>query len=122
MTSRCGSPTSSRFERRLPGGRHDLLFRVVFGSDARAARALKISNMTVWRWRHDRAPLPKWVADILSDLVHSKVVEAHEAQDQLRNFLREPPKAPRPLSGCCDGRLRKAKSTPRTPEEWPTLG
>ena len=29
------------------------------------------------------------------------------SKDQLRNFLREPPKPPRKLSGCCAGRYRR---------------
>jgi hypothetical protein len=107
MLSRSGSVTLSRFQRKIPAGRHDSAFRVVFGSDARAARALRLSRMTIWRMRHDRVPLPKWVADILADLVHTKVAEAHEAEDQLRNFLREPPKPARRLSGCCAGYERK---------------
>jgi hypothetical protein len=92
----------------VPVGRHNLAFKVAFGSDARAARALHVSRMTVWRMRHDRAPLPKWIAVILADLVRTKVAEAHEADDQLRNFLREPPKPARRLSGCCAGYERKS--------------
>jgi hypothetical protein len=61
---------------------------VAFGSNAAAARGLRVAKMTVWRWRHDRSPLPQWVSDILVDLVQSKVVEAHEAQEQLRYFAR----------------------------------
>jgi hypothetical protein len=114
--------TRPRFERRLPGGRHDLAFKVAFGSDAVAARCLKVSRMSVWRWRHDRAPLPKWVAEILTDLIQARVVEAHEAQTQFGYFLREPPKPPRKLSGCCAGLYRRAKRMPRTPEEWAALG
>jgi hypothetical protein len=87
----------------LAGGRFDLLFKVVFGSDAAAARYLGVSRMTVWRWRHDRSPLPKSVADILSDMVQDKVRDAHAAQNELRYFLAEPPKPPRPFSGCCAG-------------------
>ena len=110
MPLRFGSATSSRFERRLPGGRHDLLFKVVFGSDAAAGQYFRASRMTIWRWRHDRAPLPKWVADALSDLVQISVAEAHAAQDELRYFLALPSKAPRPLSGCCAGYVRKPKT------------
>ena len=65
MPSRFTPVTSSRFERRLPGGRHDLLFKVVFGSDGSAARYFQVSRMTVWRWRHDKAPLPKRVLEAL---------------------------------------------------------
>src|SRR4030088_126318 len=99
--------TSSRFERRLPGGRHDFIFKVVFGNDAVAARHLRVSRMTVWRWRHDRAPLPTCIADILADLVQTRVADAHQAQTELRDFRREPSKPPPPLSGCCTGYLRK---------------
>ena len=100
---------SPRFESRLPGGRHDLLFKVCFGSDAKAARLLRVSKMTVWRWRHDRAPLPSWLATILASLVQERVAQAHLAQTELGYFLREPPKPPRELSGCCAGYVRKSK-------------
>ena len=103
------SVTSSRFERQLAGGQHDLLFKVVFGSDAKAARALGISRMTVWRWRHDRSPLPTRVAEWLVDRVQFRVMEVHEAQNQLRYFLELPPKPPRPLSGVCAGYYRKPR-------------
>jgi hypothetical protein len=90
------SRISSRFQRRLPGGRHDLIFRVVFGSDAAAARSLRRSKMTIWRWRHDRSPPPKWVIDILVDLVQRKVADACAARQEL-NYLRQlPPNPPRP--------------------------
>jgi hypothetical protein len=97
------SRVSSRFQRRLPGGRHDLIFKVAFGSHAAAARALRRSKMTIWRWRHDRLPLPKWVADVLDTLVQRKVEQAHEAQTQLRYFRQLPPRPPRRLTGCCAG-------------------
>jgi hypothetical protein len=117
MTYRFGSVTPSRFQRQLPGGKHDFLFKVVFASDPTAARFLKVSRYTVWRWRHDRSPLPQWVSEILDDLVQNKVVEAHEAQNQLRDFRSLPPRPPRKLTGCCAGRHRKAKRLPVTPED-----
>jgi Homeodomain-like domain len=110
MPSRSSSVTSSRFERRLPVGRHDRVFKVAFGSDAVAARVLGVSRMTVWRWRHDRARLPERVLQVLPDLVQTKVAEAHEAQQNLRNLLALPPKPARPLSGCCAGYERKVKN------------
>ena len=122
MRTSFGPVKSSQFERRLPAGQHDRLFKVVFGSDAKAARALGVSRMTVWRWRHDRSPLPARVAEILAELVQSKVMEVHEAQNQLRYFLALPPRPPRPLSGCCAGLHRRAKRMPVTPEDWAALG
>jgi hypothetical protein len=110
MPPRSETVTSSRFERRLPVGRHDILFRVAFGSDAAAARALRVSRMTVWRWRHDRTPLPGRVLEALPDLIQTKVVEAHLAQTELRYFLALPPKPARKISGCCAYRVR---SSPR---------
>ena len=102
--------TSSRFQRHLPGGRHDLVFRVAFGSDAAAARAFRVTKMTVWRWRHDRTPLPQRVVEALPDLIQNKVVEAHLAQTELRHFLALPPKPLRKLSGCCAGFERRRYS------------
>jgi hypothetical protein len=123
MRSSSGLVTSSRrFKRHLPGGRHDLLFRVVFDSDAAAARFFSVSKMTIWRWRHDKAPLPKRVIDALPELLQQRVAEAHLAQTEFRYFLLEPPKPLRPLSGCCAGRHRKIKRIPRTAEEWAALG
>jgi len=103
------SLTPSRFERRVRSGRHDLAFRVAFGTLGKAAKYFRVSFMTVWRWCHDRTALPSWVAEALADLVHQKVVEAHEAQNRLQDFRREPPKPPRPLSGCCAGYERRPK-------------
>lgn len=104
----CFEPvTPSHFERRLPGGKHDLLFNVVFGGDAAAARFFRVSRMTVWRWTHDRAPLPKGVAEVLSGLIQSKVAEAHEAQEQLRYYVALSPRPPRKFSGCCGKSYRR---------------
>jgi hypothetical protein len=122
MRSSFGTATSSRFARRLPGGRHDLLFKVVFGGDAAAARFFRVSKMTIWRWRHDKAPLPKRVIDALPELLQQRVAETHLAQTEFKCFLREPPKPLRTLSGCCAGRHRKIKKMPRTAEEWAALG
>ena len=65
--------------------------------------------MTVWRWRHDRAPLPDWVVKALTDLVQRRVAEAHEAQQELRYFMTLAPRPPRPLSGCCAGFVQRSK-------------
>jgi hypothetical protein len=71
--------------------------------------------MTIWRWRHHRAPLPKWLADILADRIQTRVEEAHEAQKQLNDFRTLPPRPPRELSGYCAG-------LHRTAEDWAALG
>jgi hypothetical protein len=91
---RCShSVTLPRFERRLPGGRHDLVFKAIFGPypDGSAARYFGVSRMTIWRWRHDRSPLPVSVIKALRDLLRAKVAEAHQAQQDFRYFLAEPP-------------------------------
>jgi hypothetical protein len=109
MSPRSDHVTSSRFERRLPGGEHDLIFKVAFGSDGAAARFFKVSRMTIWRLRHGRAAMPEWALEALPDLIQAKVAEAHLAQTELRDILALPPKPPRPLSGCCAGRQRRTK-------------
>lgn len=119
----CSEPvTRSRFERRLPDGKYDLMFKVAFGGDAAAARYLNVSRMSVWRWRHEWAPVPKGVAEKMKKLVHEKVAEAHEAQQQLRDFLALPPRPPRKLSGSCAGRHRRIKKMPVTAADWAALG
>jgi hypothetical protein len=122
MPSGFGSVTSSRFEAKLPPGKHAPAFKVAFGgSDAAAARYFHVSRMAVWRWRHDRSPLPRRVAEILHTLVNDKVADAHAAEQELRWFLQRPPPPPRKLSGCCAGRGRKAKELPVTAEDWAAL-
>src|SRR5262249_24961316 len=101
MSAGCGTVTSSRFERRAPPGRHDLLFKVVFSSDGEAARHYRTTRMTVWRWRHDKTPLPRWVSENLAGLIQEKVAQAHQAQFELNILLKSPLPPPRKLSGCC---------------------
>jgi hypothetical protein len=74
MRVRDGAVTSSRFERRLPGGRDKLAFKLAFGSYGAAARALHVSRMTIWRWCHDLSPLPRHVAETLADVIQNKVL------------------------------------------------
>lgn len=117
-----GTVASSRFERRLPGGQHKLAIKLAFGSYGAAARALRVSRMTIWRWCHDLSPLPMYVAETLADIIQNKVQEVHAAQSHLRDFLALPPRPSRPLSGCCAGLHRRAKRMPVTPEDWAALG
>ena len=91
MPARSGLVTSRRFERRVAPGRHDHAFKVVFGSYAAAARFFGVSKMQVWRWCHDRSPLPEPVLRLLPDLLQDKVAEAHRAQQDFRYYLAEPP-------------------------------
>ena len=109
MSASDGTVTSSRFERRLPGGQHKPAFKLAFGTYGAAARALGVSRMAVWRWCHDQSSLPKPVAETLADVIKNKVLEVHAAQNHLRDFLALPPKPPRPLSGACAGRSRKPR-------------
>ena len=122
MPSSFDSVTPSFFQRRLPEGKCDLIFKVAFGSNSAGARDLAVSRMTVWRWRNGQATIPKSVLDKLGDRLQTKVEEAHAAQNKLRDILALPPKPPRPLSGCCAGRHRKIKKLPVTKEEWAALG
>jgi hypothetical protein len=94
VSSRFHPVTSSRFKRRLPAGRHDLVFKFVFGSYAGAARFFRVSKMTIWRWCHDRGPLPEFVVRAMPNLLQGKVAEAHQAQQDFRYFLAEPPSGP----------------------------
>jgi hypothetical protein len=43
------------------------------GSDGAAARHYRTSRMTVWRWRHNKSPLPRSISDDLAILVQKKV-------------------------------------------------
>src|SRR5262249_1979540 len=113
MPSCSGSPTGSRFQRKIPGGRFDRLFGVVFGGTGAAARFLGVSAMQVWRWRHS-PHLPDWVAEALADRVQKTIEQAHEAQDDLRRYRAEPPKPPRRLTGCCAEYERRLKKMPQT--------
>jgi hypothetical protein len=114
--------TRSRFERRHPGGRYDLVFKVAFGSYAVAARALGVSKMTIWRWRHARSSIPEWILGCLERPVQKRAEQASEAKNQLRYLLALPPKPVRPLSGCCARRHRKVRKMPVTAADWAALG
>jgi hypothetical protein len=109
MRASDGTVTSSRFERRLPGGQHKPAFRVAFGSYSAAARALHVSRTTIWRWCNDPSSLPRYVAEILADVVQDKISDAHAAKNHVRDFLAQPPKPPRHLSGACAGYSRKRR-------------
>ena len=91
MQESSGTVTLSRFQRRVAPSRHDLVFKVAFGTDGRAARFLGVSRMTIWRWRNGRCPLPVFVLNALLDLLQAKVADAHQAQQDFRYFLAEPP-------------------------------
>jgi hypothetical protein len=64
--------------------------------------------MQIWRYRHDKAPLPRGLADLLAQIIRDRVIEAHLAETQLNDFRREPPRPPPKLSGCCAGYHRRA--------------
>jgi hypothetical protein len=107
-----GTVTSGCFERRIAPGRHDFVFKVVFGSDAAAARSLGVSRMQVWRWRHDRSPLPVSVINVLPGLLQGKVAEAHQAQQEFRYFLAELPTSDSYPVQLDDGRIVFVKRRP----------
>jgi hypothetical protein len=93
----------------MPAGKHDLAFREAFRSYGAAARYFGVSRMTIWRWCHDRSPLPAHVVEVLPRLLQNRVVESHAAQDEWRYFQALPPKPLPPLSGCCAGYVRKSE-------------
>ena len=80
MRTRDDTVTSSRFERRLPGGQHKPAFKLAFGTYGAAARALGVSRMMVWRWCHDQSSLPTPVAETLAGVIQNKVLEVHAAK------------------------------------------
>ena len=107
---------------RPPAGQHNLAFKIAFNSsNSAAARVFGVSPMTIWRWRHDRTPLPRRAAELLAELLRDKYSDVVAARDQIRLYLDRPPPPPRPLSGACFGRCRKPKKFPTTPEEWAAL-
>jgi len=112
MPSCSGSVTSSRFEAHVPPGEHALAFRVAFKTTGDAARFFGVSRMTIWRWHHGRAPLPRGVAKTLAEIVQDKLGDAVAAQQHLRLFLERPPPPLRPLSGCCE-RYERRGHVPR---------
>ena len=83
MPLRSESVTSSRFQRRLPGGKLDRVFKPL-GTDAGVARQLLVSKMSVWRWRNGRAPLPEWVSDILLEKDAEEACGARHARSEGR--------------------------------------
>ena len=115
------SVTAPPFAPRLPAKWYELAFKTLFSGSSAAARAFKVSRMTIWRWRHDRAPLPRWAAELLAQLLQDKLGDLMQAQQQLRYYLDRPLPPPRPLTGVCRGRCRKPKKVPTTPEEWAAL-
>jgi len=93
------------FERRALGGRHDLPFRVV----GVAARFFGVSKMTVWRWRHDRAVLPKPVIEAVSDLIQKREAEAHLAKQSSVIFFVNRADAPGSSQAAAPGALARWK-------------
>jgi hypothetical protein len=109
MRAKDGTVTTSRFERRLPGGQHKSAFKLAFGTFGAAARSLGVCRTTIYRWSHDLTPLPRSVGETLADVIQNKVLEVQAAKNHLRDFLALPEKLPRQLSGACAGYSRKPK-------------
>jgi hypothetical protein len=103
--------TPPRFERRLPPGKLEPVFKVAFGSFGKAAKRLGFTRQTIARWARLSPPPPAWVLDALKDPVQQKITAAHAAQFELNLLLQQPPRPPRKLSGCC-ARYERA-NTPR---------
>jgi len=93
--------TSSRFERRLPPGKLEQVFKMAFGTFGKAAVRLHVTPQTIARWARLSPPPPAWVLDALKDPIQRTVTAAHAAQFELNLLLQQPPRPPRKLSGCC---------------------
>jgi hypothetical protein len=122
MPSRSGPVTPSRFKARLPDGQHAHAFKVAFGSNAAAAKILRVSRTTIHRWCHDRSPLPREAAQIVDQFLRSRLADVITAQTHTRLYLDRPLPPLRKLSGCCAGRTRRLKRIPQTAAEWAALG
>jgi hypothetical protein len=109
MLSRSNSVTSPRFERRLPLGRLEPIFKAAFGTFGKAAAHLGVTRQTIAHWARLAPPPPGWVLEALKGPVQKKVEEAHAAQFELNLLLKQPPKPPRKLSGCCARYARTVK-------------
>jgi hypothetical protein len=107
MLPRSKTVTSSRFERRLPPGKLEPVFKAAFGTFGKAAVHFGVSRQTITRWARLAPPPPRWVLDALKGPVQKKVEEAHAAQFELNLLLKQPPRPPRPLSGCTAKYARK---------------
>src|SRR5262245_2116098 len=101
--------TSTRFERRLPPGRLEPVFREAFGTFGKAACRLRVTRQTIARWARLTPPPPRWVLDELKDIIQKRVEAVHFAQNELKYYMAEPPRPPRKLSGCCAGYQRREK-------------
>jgi hypothetical protein len=101
MLPRSENVTSPRFEPRSPRGPLDSVFKVAFGTYGVAARHFGVTRTTLLRWRRQKPSPPRWVLDALTGPIQKKVEEAHAAQFELNILLKQPPKPPRKLSGCC---------------------
>ena len=108
-TPRSDSVTSSRFERRLPPGKLEPVFKTAFGTFGKAAARLGVTRQTIARWARLTPPPPRWVLEALKDPIQKNVEEAHAAQFELNILLKRPPEPRRELSGCCAGYERREK-------------
>jgi len=101
MSSRSNTVTPSPFERRLPPGKLEPVFKMAFGTFGKAAARLHVTPQTIARWARLSPPPPAWVLDALKEPVQQKITAAHAAQFELNLLLQQPPRPPRKLSGCC---------------------
>ena len=109
MTSCSEAVTPSRFERRAPRGQLEPIFKTAFGTFGKAAVHFGVARQTIARWARLKPPPPRWVLDALTGPIQKKVEEAHAAQFELNILLKQPPKPPRKLSGCCARYERNVK-------------
>jgi hypothetical protein len=57
--------------------------------------------MTIWRWRHEKSPLPRWVLDDLAELIQKRREKDSQAAVDVSYLQQLPARPPRKPSGCC---------------------
>jgi hypothetical protein len=100
MSSRSNTVTPSRFERRLPPGELEAMFKFVFGTFGKAAVHFHVSRQTIARWARLSPFPPPHVMDVLNDFFQKKMSAAGDIRNEFNLIRQRPPRPQRALSGC----------------------
>ena len=101
MSSCSSTVTRSCFERRLPPGKLEPMFKLAFGTFGKAAAYFHVERQTIARWSRLSPPPPRRFLDDLAERIQEKIREVHHVQTELGYYLAEPARSPRKPSGCC---------------------